>query len=92
MYKGSGFQQGPGIGFQNQNSAAPPSGPPVNGRNASRPMESRSSRLVDREPGEEVVSRPIIKEEELNRMDEISKDAGWNESDEIDYKLVNCFY
>lgn len=84
MYKGSGFQQAPGIGIQNQNTGPPP-GPTVNGRNASRPLDSRP-RLTDREPGEEVVSRPIIREEELNRMDEISKDAGWAESDEIDYK------
>lgn len=86
MYKGNNFQQGPGVGIQNQNSAAPPSGPPMNGRSAARPMDSRPARLVDREPGEEVISRPIIKEEELNRMDEISKDAGWTESDEMDYK------
>lgn len=86
MNKGNNFQQGPGVGIQNQNSAAPSSGPPMNGRSAARPMEGRSQRLVDREPGDEVVSRPIIKEEELNRMDEISKDAGWAESDEIDYR------
>lgn len=32
----------------------------------------------------------IIKEEELDRMDKISKDVGWAQSDEIDYnqKLV----
>lgn len=90
MCKGSGFQQGPGIGVQNQNSTAPPAGATVNGRlgGASRPMDSRPPRLIDREQGEEIVSRPIIKEEELNRMDEISKDAGWAESDEIDYKWV----
>lgn len=86
MYKGNRYSQGPGIGVQNQNTAAPPSGPPVNGRSAPRPMESRPPRLLDREQGEEVISRPIIKEEELSRMDEISKDAGWAESDEIDYK------
>lgn len=86
MYKGSGFQQGPGIGSQNQNTAAPPPGPSVNGRSATRPMESRPPRLMDREPGDEVISRPIIREEELNRMDEISKEAGWTESDDIDYR------
>lgn len=85
MYKGS-FPQGSGIGNQNQNMVAPTPGPPVNGRGTHRPIESRPPRLIDREPGEEVVSRPIIKEEELNRMDEISKDAGWAESDEIDYR------
>lgn len=84
MYKGSTYQPGPGIGNHNQNTV--PATPAVNGRGAHRPMESRPPRLIDREQGDDVVSRPIIKEEELNRMDEISKDAGWAESDEIDYK------
>lgn len=86
MYKGSGFSQGPGIGVQNQNTTAPLTGPPVNGRSGPRPMESRPPRLVDREQSEELVSRPIIKEEELSRMDEISKDDGWAKSEEMDYK------
>ncbi|KAJ8947998.1 hypothetical protein NQ314_008514 [Rhamnusium bicolor] len=79
MYKGSNFQQGSGVGIQNQNTPSP-----VNGR-GNRPVDNRPPRLTDREP-EEVTPRPIIKEEELSRMDEFGKDMGWAESDEIDYK------
>lgn len=35
---------------------------------------------------EDLVPRPIIKEEDLNRMDDISRDAGWAVQDDIDYK------
>ncbi|XP_056642494.1 uncharacterized protein LOC130448914 [Diorhabda sublineata] len=84
MYKGSNFQQAPGIGIQN--STMPPS---VNGRGA-RPTDNRPPRLADRET-EEIASRPIIREEELSRMDEISKDMGWAESDEIDYNQKLAF-
>ncbi|KAG8249831.1 Proline-rich coiled-coil [Homalodisca vitripennis] len=35
---------------------------------------------------EEITSRPIIKEEDLKVMDEISRDTGWAAHDEIDYK------
>ncbi|CAH1184606.1 unnamed protein product [Phyllotreta striolata] len=84
MYKGSNFQQGPGIGVQNsQNMAAP-----VNGR-SHRPIDNRPPRLADRDI--EDMPRPIIKEEELSRMDEISKDMGWAESDEIDYNQKLAF-
>ncbi|KAK9737368.1 BAT2 N-terminus [Popillia japonica] len=34
---------------------------------------------------EEVSRRPIIKEEDLNRMDDMTKDMGWAAQDEIDY-------
>lgn len=81
MYKGSTFQQPQGIGIQNHQTQPPPAS--VNGRNT-RPMDNRPPRLTDNI--EEVVPRPIIKEEELTRMDEISRDVGWAESDEVDYK------
>lgn len=81
MYKGNNFQQGPGIGVQNSQNM--PS--PINGR-SHRPADNRPPRLGDRGEVEEVAPRPIIREEELSRMDEISKDMGWAESDEIDYK------
>lgn len=81
MYKGSTFQQPPGIGIQNHQTPQQPAS--VNGRNA-RPMDNRPPRLTDNL--DDVAPRPIIKEEELSRMDEISRDVGWAESDEIDYK------
>lgn len=33
-----------------------------------------------------LLPRPIIKEEDLNRMDDIGREAGWAISDDIDYK------
>ncbi len=33
-----------------------------------------------------ILPRPIIKEEDLVRMDDIGRDAGWAVSDDIDYK------
>lgn len=83
MYKGSNFQQGNGIDIQNQNTPSP-----VNGRpGVARPVDNRPPRLADRDRGiEDIVPRPIIKDEELSRMAEISKDMGWADSDEIDYK------
>ncbi|KAG5873173.1 hypothetical protein JTB14_023930 [Gonioctena quinquepunctata] len=86
MCKGSNFQQpAAGIGIQNP----PTSSMPINGR-SSRPVDNRPPRLADRDT-DEVVPRPIIKEEELSRMDEISKDVGWAESDEIDYNQKLAF-
>lgn len=35
---------------------------------------------------EEIAQRPIIKEEELIRMDDMSRDAGWAIQEDIDYK------
>ncbi|XP_066254537.1 protein PRRC2C isoform X1 [Euwallacea similis] len=82
MYKGS-FPQG-----------TPPAGPvthpqplPHNGGRTGRPP-----RLQDREgPSEDVVPRPIIREEELNKLDEIGHDMGWATSDDIDYNQKLAF-
>lgn len=35
---------------------------------------------------DEVTTRPIIKEEDLKVMDDITEDSGWAAHDEIDYK------
>lgn len=35
---------------------------------------------------DEVTPRPIIKEEDLNRMDDMTRDVGWASHDDIDYK------
>lgn len=37
---------------------------------------------------EEITPRPIIKEEDLSKMDDIAHDAGWATHDDIDYKWV----
>ncbi|CAG9836920.1 unnamed protein product [Diabrotica balteata] len=85
MYKGSNFQPASGIGIQNPQTMPQPN----NGR-GNRQVDNRPPRLADRE-GDEVAPRPIIREEELSRMDEISKDMGWAESDEIDYNQKLAF-
>lgn len=36
--------------------------------------------------GDEPVTRPIIRDEELNKMDEIARDPGWAAVEDIDYK------
>lgn len=40
---------------------------------------------------EEVAHRPIIKEEELNRMDDMTRDVGWASHDDIDYNQKLAF-
>lgn len=40
---------------------------------------------------ETIQTRPIIKEEDLSRMDDISRDAGWTASDDIDYNQKLAF-
>ncbi|XP_018302966.1 protein PRRC2C isoform X3 [Mycetomoellerius zeteki] len=40
---------------------------------------------------EEILTRPIIKEEDLTRMDDISRDAGWAAHDDIDYNQKLAF-
>lgn len=46
------------------------------------PPSRPSAAAVD----EEITPRPIIKEEDLSKMDDISRDAGWATHDDIDYK------
>lgn len=60
--------------------------PSLNGRNRldARPL----SRHVD---VEEVAHRPIIKEEDLHKMDDIAKDVGWASHDVIDYNQKLAF-
>lgn len=60
----------------------PPNMPPSlmnsnNGRNRN------DNRRLDYE---EVVLRPIIKEEDLKSMDDLTRDKGWAVHDDIDYK------
>ncbi|XP_029661458.1 protein PRRC2C isoform X11 [Formica exsecta] len=45
----------------------------------------------DRVTEEEILTRPIIKEEDLTRMDDISHDAGWAAHDDIDYNQKLAF-
>lgn len=83
MYKGSTFAQG-NVGNSLQ----------INGRNSgpgSGPVPSNRPNIPDNRPPrlvaetEEITPRPIIKEEELNLMDDIGHDMGWAVQDDIDY-------
>lgn len=54
----------------------------------SYPNENRPAPAAD---PEDLVPRPIIKEEDLNRMDDIARDAGWAGQDDIDYNQELTF-
>lgn len=56
-------------------------------RNAPQRQQERAPPSVE----EEMVTRPIIKEEDLSRMDDISRDAGWAAQDDIDYNQKLAF-
>lgn len=71
------------------NGPVPPTGPPasLNGRGR---LDSRpSSRHVDTD--DVVTHRPIIKEEDLSKMDDIARDVGWASHDDIDYNQKLAF-
>ncbi|KMQ95821.1 large proline-rich protein bat2 [Lasius niger] len=51
------------------------------------PPPQRGERVAE----EEILTRPIIKEEDLTRMDDISRDAGWAAHDDIDYNQKLAF-
>lgn len=73
-----------------------PQFPSNSGSNSPRP---RFNYPLDRLPlpqrervaEEEIITRPIIKEEDLTRMDDISRDAGWAAHDDIDYNQKLAF-
>lgn len=81
-------------GFPSQfSSNTGPSGPRPRFNYTSERFPAPSPRQQERErvPEEEIVTRPIIKEEDLTRMDDISRDAGWAEQDDIDYNKKLTF-
>lgn len=75
-----------GSSYNNDYSNSRDSGPPRHRqapppRHSGRQNDDRSSSY---EP-EIIVQRPIIKEEELERIDSLAKDEGWSKHDVIDY-------
>lgn len=76
-----------GSNYNNDYSNNRDSGPPRH-RQAPPPRHSGRQQHDDRgssyEP-EIIVQRPIIKEEELERIDSLARDEGWSKHDEIDY-------
>lgn len=90
--------EGPPIPMQQQQQQQPPAyqggggggGPPPGHRGRGPPprggrQDDRQSSLPYIEPEVALLQRPIIKEEELERMEAIAKDEGWAKHDEIDY-------
>lgn len=72
----------------------PPNGPLPTG--TPPPTLNGRSRMDTRAPSrhvepEELIHRPIIKEEDLNKMDDISRDMGWATHDDIDYNQKLAF-
>lgn len=77
-------RQGRGYGSYNDYSNGPPrhrQGPPPRHNQRYNNNDDRGSSY---EP-DVVVQRPIIKEEELERIDSLARDDGWSKHDEIDY-------
>ncbi|CAH1975680.1 unnamed protein product [Acanthoscelides obtectus] len=100
MCKGSNFQQGPvgaaGMGSQSQQHMQ--QGAPSSQQQRMNGGRQQPPRMADGRGEQEdsgmpsaLLSRPIIKEEELSRMDEIGRDMGWAESGEIDYNQKLAF-
>ncbi|KAF5289512.1 hypothetical protein FQA39_LY15067 [Lamprigera yunnana] len=83
MFRGSNY---PSNGHGNPNFSNN-SGSVNNGRN--RMSDNRG--LNRTTEGDEVCHRPIIKEEDLNRMDDMTRDVGWASHDDIDYNQKLAF-
>ncbi|XP_058806241.1 protein PRRC2C isoform X3 [Phymastichus coffea] len=82
MYRGNNFPaQFPAGGPR-------PRGNYPEARGGSGGPNARASPPVEKES---IITRPIIKEEDLSRMDDISRDAGWAASDDIDYNQKLTF-
>ena len=79
---------GPGNNFPAQ---FPPGGPRPRFNYSSDRASPRQDRGERQVVEEEIQTRPIIKEEDLSRMDDISREAGWTASDDIDYNQKLAF-
>ncbi|XP_076258307.1 no circadian temperature entrainment isoform X3 [Rhynchophorus ferrugineus] len=90
MYKGSFSQGNSTTAPVNQPQTQAPSAALSSG--GRRAPENRPPRFQDRDiTPEELTPRPIIREEELSKLDEIGFDIGWAGSDEIDYNQKLAF-
>lgn len=66
------------------------------GGGGSASATSVASRGAPRPPAtpravEVLTARPILREEQISSLDDISRDAGWAQHDDIDYELVFLF-
>lgn len=72
---------------------------PLSGRGRFPGPSGAQSAQETRQPGrsgtsadaDEMAHRPIIKEEDLNRMDDMTRDVGWASHDDIDYNQKLAF-
>lgn len=85
MYKGSFPQGTPQAGTVNQSQSQ--MGPATHGR---RSNDGRPPRLQE-VSSDELAPRPIIREEELSKLDEFGHDMGWATSDDVDYNQKLAF-
>lgn len=63
-------------------------GPPPRYERGRHGNNNNNGNIEERSSGyepESIVQRPIIKEEELERIDSLARDDGWSKHDEIDY-------
>ncbi|KAB0800432.1 hypothetical protein PPYR_06172 [Photinus pyralis] len=84
MFRGNNF---PANGHGGSNFSNAPGTAASNGRN--RMTDNRGAARTNE--GDEVCHRPIIKEEDLNRMDDMIRDVGWASHDDIDYNQTLAF-
>lgn len=63
-----------------------PSNNTANGRNHRSDARNSNRNEID-----DLAHRPIIKEEDLNRMDDMTRDMGWASHDDIDYNQKLAF-
>lgn len=78
---GSSYNNNNNNDYNNRDSGPPRHRQAPPPRHSTRHNDDRSSSY---EP-EIIVQRPIIKEEELERIDSLARDEGWSKHDEIDY-------
>lgn len=90
MYRGN-FSGGFPSQFPSNTGSGGTAKPRVNYSSERFPPPPPRQQERERVPEEEIVTRPIIKEEDLTRMDDISRDAGWAAHDDIDYNKKLTF-
>lgn len=74
-----------GYGGSSYNNNDYSNGPPRHQQRHSLPRRQHNDDRSSSYEPEAIVQRPIVKEEELDRIDSLARDDGWSKHDEIDY-------
>lgn len=74
-----------GSSYNNSNHNDYSNGPPRHQQRHPLPRRQHNDDRSSSYEPEVIVQRPIIKEEELERIDSLARDDGWSKHDEIDY-------